>query len=92
MTGTTIDAIDFVSITMVQLIAFRRVRNSIMEQNTNKAILMVPELRHSFMQLATLEMGQLAMHFMVSSAQMFSHFSARSIELKILICFWKVPR
>ena len=35
------------------------------------------------MQLATFEIGQFAMQLMVSSAQMFSHFSARSIELKI---------
>ena len=72
----TVDAIDFVSVTMV---------HSSFSTNDTKYKLN-PDLRHSFMQLATLAIGQLAMHFMVSSAQMFSHFSARSMDLKILIC------
>ena len=35
------------------------------------------------MQFAIFEIGQFAIQLIVSSAQMFSHFSARSIELKI---------
>ena len=75
---TTVDAIDFVSVTMVH--------SSFSTNETKYKCELNPGLRHSFMQLATLAIGQLAMHFMVSSAQMFSHFSARSMDLKILIC------